>query len=249
MVRAAVESERPTPDSEAILGTLAHDLRNPLAPLRTAVELLSRPAVGEESRQRARAIMSRQITEMARLIDEMSEFSRLGSGKVALQRSTLDLGDVVRAALDQARAAIDEKQLVLSVELPPDPCVLNADRARLVQALSMLLGDAARRSERGRRLWVRAVSADEGVAIGLRDEELGLSGDSPAAPFTLLPLPGRPLVGDARGAARFQSRIGLGFMLAQRLVELHGGWLQSRSDVPGEGREVVLVLPGQVPAR
>jgi PAS domain S-box-containing protein len=225
---------------DEFLATLAHELRNPLAPLRTSLELLKRPSLPEETRERARAIMSRQVTQMVRLIDELLDISRIGRGKIELRRERFELRDVVDNALEIARPLIDGKQQVLHVELPPQPVWLLIDRTRLAQVLSNLLNNATRYSDAGKQIWLSAgVAADGGVTIQVRDEGMGIAPDKMPLLFQMF----TQLHGASNSA---HGGLGVGLTLARRLVELHGGTLEARSEGEGRGSEFTVRLPEAV---
>jgi signal transduction histidine kinase len=229
-------------DNDRFLALLAHELRNPLAPLRTALELLGRPQVAEATKTRARDIMARQLTHMAELIDQLSDFARLGSGRITMQQECVSARDAVEAALESARAAMNEKQLVPLVDVAPRAVWLRADRARLVQALAMVLDEAARRSEPGRRVWLRAAAIGPFAVIAVRDEGMGQADESDL--FAQLdeehpavapqPIP--------------QEIFSIGLALADRLAAAQGGRLQCRIDAASRGAEIALWMPlGEAP--
>jgi PAS domain S-box-containing protein len=224
---------------DEFLATLAHELRNPLAPLRTSLELLKRPALPEETRERARAIMSRQVTQMVRLIDELLDISRIGRGKIELRRERFELRDVVDNALEIARPLIDGKQQVLHVELPSQPVWLMIDRTRLAQVLSNLLNNATRYSDAGKQIWLSAGVAADGVTIQVRDEGMGIAPDKMPLLFQMF-----TQLHAASNSAH--GGLGVGLTLARRLVELHGGTLEARSEGEGLGSEFTVRLPEAV---
>jgi signal transduction histidine kinase len=221
---------------DEFLATLAHELRNPLAPLRTSLALLDRPSIADETKVRAREIMARQVTQMARLIDELLDISRIGTGKIELVLERCELREVVDAAVETMRPALDEKQQRLLVDLPEAPVWLRIDRLRLTQVLCNLLGNASRYSERGLRIWLRAQADAHGVTVAVRDEGIGIAPDK-------LPQAFRMFEQLEHGPAPLHGGLGIGLTLARRLVELHGGRLQGHSDGAGEGSEFALRLP------
>lgn len=234
--RRARELSEASRRKDEFLATLAHELRNPLAPLRTSLELLSRPRIADETKLRAREIMARQVTQMVRLIDELLDISRIGTGKIELVLERCELRELVDAAVETVRPALDEKQQRLLLDLPEAPVWLRIDRARLTQVLCNLLGNASRYSERGMRIWMRAQADAHGVTVAVRDEGIGIAPDK-------LPQAFRMFEQLEDGPAPLHGGLGIGLTLARRLVELHGGRLQGHSDGAGEGSEFALRLP------
>ncbi len=221
---------------DEFLATLAHELRNPLAPLRTSLELLKRPSIAEETKERAREIMARQVTQMVRLIDELLDISRIGTGRIELVRERCELRELVDAAVETVRPALDEKDQRLLVELPGAPVWLHVDRVRLTQVLCNLLGNASRYSERGLRIWLRAHADAGGVTIAVRDEGIGIAPDK-------LPQVFRMFEQLDEGSAPLHGGLSIGLTLARRLVELHGGRVHGHSGGAGEGSEFAVRLP------
>ncbi len=234
--RRAVQLAEADRRKDEFLATLAHELRNPLAPLRTSLELLARPTIARETQDRARAIMSRQIAQMVRLIDDLLDIARIGTGRIELRKEDAELSDLVETAVEMARPNIKDKNQILSVELPPRGVRLHVDRTRLAQVLSNLLNNASRYTEPGRRIWLRAHLDTGGLTIAVRDEGIGIPQEQMADLFRMFnqlhdgPMP------DHAG-------LGIGLTLARRLVELHGGRLHGRSDGAGEGSEFAVRLP------
>ncbi|HEY0858629.1 MAG TPA: ATP-binding protein [Albitalea sp.] len=221
---------------DEFLATLAHELRNPLAPLRTSLELQRRPSIAEETKERAREIMARQVTQMVRLIDELLDISRIGTGKIELVRERCGLRELVDAAVETVGPAIGDKDQRLLVELPDAPVWLHVDRARLTQVLCNLLGNASRYSERGLRIWLRAQADADGVTIAVRDEGIGIAPDKLHQVF-------RMFEQLDEGQAPLHGGLGIGLTLARRLVELHGGRVHGHSDGAGAGSEFAVRLP------
>jgi signal transduction histidine kinase/DNA-binding response OmpR family regulator len=220
---------------DEFLATLAHELRNPLAPLRNSLEILNRDALPDDMKQRARSIMSRQVAQMGRLIDELIDISRITSGKIDLTREAVDLAAVVEAAIEIARPVIDERGQRLSVTLPPEPVTLDIDRTRMAQVLSNLLNNAARYSEPNAAIRLQASLDGGGLRVAVEDEGQGLAPDMLPRVFEMfmqVPRGGQP-----------QAGLGVGLTLARRLVELHGGTLVAHSAGLGRGSQFVLQLP------
>jgi signal transduction histidine kinase len=199
---------------DSFLAMLAHELRGPLAPLRTSLEVLKRPTIPEETKERARVIMGRQLQQMIRLIDDLGDMSRIARGRLELRAERVALHDLIDAATQGVQAALDEKEQALAIDLPSQPVWLRVDRARLVQVLAALLGKMSSEADRGARIEVHAVQDDRGLALGVNAK-------------TMAPLV--PASAATAVAGVPDARLDVSLMLAQRLVELHGAALELRS--------------------
>ncbi|HET9642654.1 MAG TPA: response regulator, partial [Burkholderiaceae bacterium] len=224
---------------DEFLATLAHELRNPLAPLRNSLEILRRAGNNERLRDQAQSIMGRQVIQMVRLIDELIDISRITSGKIELKCENVPLRAVVDSALEIARPLIDERQQKLEVELPPEPLHLHVDRTRMAQVLSNLLHNAAKYSDAQGHIVLRAQRLTDGdLVIAVRDRGVGLAPDMLPKVFEMFVQVGRPL-------SPGQVGLGVGLTLARRLAELHGGSLHAYSEGLGCGSEFVIRLPAR----
>lgn len=221
---------------DEFLATLAHELRNPLAPLRTSLELLKRPNSTEAMREQARSIMSRQVTQMVRLIDELIDIARINSGKIELRRQPLPLHEAIEAALEIARPGIEASGHTLVVDLTPEVLTLEVDATRIAQVLSNLLNNAARYTQPGGRIDVRSARRGRLVEVTVSDNGIGIPNDMLERVFEMF------TQGDA-ASPRAQGGLGVGLALARKLVELHGGTLRARSDGPSKGSAFVVTLP------
>jgi PAS domain S-box-containing protein len=227
---------------DAFLAILAHELRNPLAPIRTGLELL-KVGGGEAALSRIRPMLERQVAHMVRLIDDLLDVSRITSGKIHLQRQPTPVADLVHAAVEANRAAIDGAGLALSVRLPPPPCLLDVDPTRFVQVLSNLLHNATKFTDRGGRITVEGrldERLDQGDArpwltLAVRDTGIGLDQATLPRVFDFF------VQGDAAG--RPASGLGIGLGLAKQLVEMHGGRIWVESDGPGQGSTFAIAMP------
>jgi signal transduction histidine kinase len=221
------------------LAMLAHELRNPLAPIRTGLELIRRGADSGVAVGRVREMMERQVMHMVRLIDDLLDVSRITSGKIVLQLEPTPLATLVHAAVEANRGAIAAKEIELRVDLPPGPCVLDVDPTRFVQILSNLLHNAEKFTDRGGSVAISAVTtqpvgeASPHLAISVIDSGIGMSPELLPHVFELF------TQGESRSS---QSGLGIGLSLARRLVELHGGRLDARSDGLGRGSQFVVLL-------
>ncbi|HEY3499150.1 MAG TPA: ATP-binding protein [Polyangiaceae bacterium] len=235
---------------DEFLATLAHELRNPLAPIRTGVHVLRRAGNNPALLEKVSLIMERQLEQMVRLVDDLLDVSRISRNKLELRRSRVDLSAVVESALEMSRPAVDAASHELDVVLPPTPIELDADAVRLAQVFSNLLDNAAKYTAPGGRIWFSAETRDSAgkreVVVRVRDTGVGISADKLPHIFEMF-------VQAAPAFDRSQGGLGIGLTLAQRLVGMHGGTLKAFSDGAGKGSEFVIHLPvttelGDVPA-
>ena len=217
------------------LATLAHELRNPLAPIRTGLALLRTPQEPEAA-ERTRQIMERQLGHMVRLIDDLLDLSRVTRGTVQLETERVDLWSIVGSAIEASRPLIDAAGIELVVRLPEAPVLLEADRTRMAQVLSNLLNNAAKFTHPGGRVEVHAAEEGQDVAIRVRDTGIGIPPQMLGHIFDLF-----AQLGDAR--TRTHSGLGIGLTLVRRLVELHGGQVWAESEGRGHGATFVVKLP------
>ena len=221
---------------DEFLATLAHELRNPLAPVRNAVKILHLKGPPVPELQWARDVIDRQVQHMTRLIDDLLDVSRLSRGKIRLQRERVDVAKVVHRAIEACRPLIEQHEHELSVLLPPYPLQVDGDFTRLVQVLSNLLDNAAKYSERGGRIVVTAERQADDAVVTVRDFGIGLAADMLPKVFEIFE--------QADGFSdKSQGGLGLGLTLVTRLVEMHGGRVEARSEGPGKGSEFVVRLP------
>jgi signal transduction histidine kinase len=220
---------------DEFLATLSHELRNPLAPIRTGLELIRLAGDTPTAVQRVRAIMERQVTHMVRLIDDLLDVSRITSGKIQLRPERAALEVLVGSAIEANRAAIAAKQIDLRVALPDAACVLDVDPTRFVQVVSNLVDNAAKFTDRGGSIAVSAEVTGAGeLVLSVKDTGIGIAPELLTRVF-------EPFTQGDRGSA--QPGLGLGLALARRLVEMHGGHIDVHSDGPGRGSEFVVRLP------
>jgi signal transduction histidine kinase len=225
---------------DEFLAMLGHELRNPLAPVTTALQIM-RIHENEPGRvARSREIVERQIEHMTRLIDDLLDVSRITRGKIELREQPLLLSSVIEHAIESARPLIEERGHRISLDLPSEPVTFLADPARLSQVFANLLNNAAKYTEVGGRIWLRAgVDGDE-LVVGVKDDGPGLTKELRTHAFELF-MQGPQTRGRARGG------LGIGLTLVRRLVELHGGTVEALSDGPGRGTEFVVHLPLRLP--
>jgi PAS domain S-box-containing protein len=225
---------------DEFLAILAHELRNPLAPLRTAAELLQRTDHPADTARRIAPVMQRQINQMVRLIDDLLDVARITAGRIQLQRQPTPLDSLVQQAVDAHRSALDDGGVTLAVDLPAAPCWVDVDPTRFVQIVSNLLHNAAKFTPRGGAVHIAAAvtpaTADAAATLRLSVVD---SGDG-------IPADVLPDIFDLfvqAGAAGARSGLGIGLALARQLVILHGGHIDAASDGPGRGARFTLHLP------
>jgi len=225
---------------DEFLAMLGHELRNPLAPVTTALQIM-RIHEGEPSRvARSREIVERQIEHMTRLIDDLLDVSRITRGKIELREQPLLLSAVIERAIESARPLIDERGHRIALDLPTEPVTFLADPARLAQVFANLLNNAAKYTDVGGRIWLRARVEGNEIVVGVKDDGPGLTRELRKHAFDLF-MQGPQTRSRARGG------LGIGLTLVRRLVELHGGTVDALSEGPGRGTEFVVRLPLRIP--
>ena len=217
------------------LATLAHELRNPLAPIRTGLQVLRLSADPAEQEQ-ARAMMERQLGQMVRLIDDLLDISRLSRDKLELRKARVSLASVVDNAVETARPHIDARGQTLTVTLPPGPVVLDADLTRLAQVLWNLLNNSAKYTDPGGRIELSARVEGGEVVVAVRDTGIGIPAEALPRLFGLFSQVDHSL-------ERAEGGLGIGLALVKGLVEMHGGSAEARSDGLGRGSEFLVRLP------
>jgi PAS domain S-box-containing protein len=218
------------------LAMLGHELRNPLAPIRNALEILKVRGAGETVHEQARATIDRQVHHLARLVDDLLDVSRIMQGKIELRHETVDLAAVVGRAVETAQPAIDAGGHDLLVSLPPETLYVEGDLVRLSQVVGNLLVNAAKYTEERGRIDLSVTAEDESVRISVRDTGIGIAPE-------LLPRLFDFFVQGNRSLARSQGGLGIGLTLVKRIVEMHGGTVAAYSAGPGQGSELVIKLP------
>jgi PAS domain S-box-containing protein len=221
---------------DEFLATLAHELRNPLAPIRSAAKILGSPRLGERELAWSRDVIARQVQHMARLLDDLLDISRITRGRLELRRGRVGLSGIVDAAVETARPLLDARRHTLHVALPDPPPDLDADPVRLAQVLANLLTNAAKYTDPGGRIELHAGVAGDEVQVAVRDDGIGLAPEQLGRVFEMFSQVTTAL-------DRSEGGLGIGLALVRGLVELHGGRVEARSDGPGRGSEFVVVLP------
>jgi PAS domain S-box-containing protein len=221
---------------DQFLAVLAHELRNPLAPIWSALHLMKSPSADRETLGRAREIAERQVRHMSRLLDDLLDIARLRQGRTDLRREDLDVASAIAASLDAFRPMLNERRHRLTTDVPEGSLWVNVDRTRLEQVLSNLLVNAAKYTDPGGEISVSARSESSDVVISVRDNGVGIDPISRPRIFDLFVQAGRRVDRSTGG-------IGVGLALVKDLVELHGGSVQAFSAGPGKGSEFVVRLP------
>jgi|GEM_PF-161478 len=221
---------------DEFLATLAHELRNPLAPLRHGLELMELAGDDPEIVAEAREIMQRQLTQMVRLIDDLLDLSRISRGKVELRRESVELERVIHSAVETCQPLIRKARHELTVNLPDEPIRLHADFTRLSQVFANLLNNSARYSEPGGRIDVTVTRDGDEVQVVVQDTGIGIPTDMLPHVFDMFTQVDRSLEKQRGG-------LGIGLTLVQRFVELHGGHVTAESQGPGHGSRFTVKLP------
>jgi signal transduction histidine kinase/ActR/RegA family two-component response regulator len=227
---------------DQFLATLAHELRNPLAPITNAVEILRRSGSGNPTQQRALEIMSRQVQQMVRLIDDLLDVSRITTGKVLLDMSRVDLVAVLNSAVEIAAPGIAARRHALSLDLPEGPVFVHGDSTRLAQVFANLLNNASKYTAEGGRIAVRLEEGPDECTVRVEDTGVGIAPEKQDSIFDMF-----VQVEDPASRAP-KSGLGVGLTLARQLIELHGGSITVQSAGLGKGSEFVVRLRrGELP--
>ncbi|MCW1886057.1 PAS domain-containing protein [Luteolibacter flavescens] len=221
---------------DEFLATLAHELRNPLAPIRTGLEVMRMSGDKPEVVERLRRMMEQQTTQLVRLIDDLMDMSRITSGKIQLSSGSILLAPVIHSAIDAVQSAIDQAGHRLEIDLPASTPPVTGDPARIAQVVSNLLTNAVRYTNPGGTISLSVAAADGQAVIRVKDNGIGISPDMLEAVFEMFRQTDQ--VGQ-----RSRGGLGIGLTLVQRLVDLHGGSVQALSDGLGHGSEFVVRLP------
>ena len=221
---------------DQFLAMLGHELRNPLAPMRSAVEILRNRGAEADTRERMVGILDRQVAQIATLVNELMDVSRIAQGKVRLEREMVPVQRVVDEAMEASEPLMASRQHTVRATLPEAPIFVHADRARLVQVLTNLLNNAAKYTDPGGHIEVIVRGREDSVVIDVRDNGIGIAAE--AQPYVF------ELFAQVEGAAeRSMGGLGLGLNVARRLVEMHGGTLVMASAGAGKGSTFTVALP------
>ena len=231
--RALAEEAR---RKDEFLAILAHELRNPLAPIRYALSIARQARLTDAQRKRSDEVIERQVEHMSRLLDDLLDVSRIARGHVELRKKWIDLTSVIGAAIDSARPLLDRKAHTLSLDLPREALRLEADPVRLTQILTNLLTNAAKYTDRCGQIQLRAWREGGSIAISVRDNGIGISPEMAPRLFSLF-------AQAAPALNRSEGGLGIGLALVRGFVEKHGGTVDVRSEGTGKGSEFVVRLP------
>jgi PAS domain S-box-containing protein len=228
---------------DEFLAMLAHELRNPLAPIRNSLTLLEIAGQADPTIERVRGILERQVGHMVRLVDDLMEVSRITRGTIELRRERLNLADAIRSALETSEPLIRRAALDAALELPPQALYVDADPVRLTQIISNLLNNAAKYSDRSRRVVLTARGEDGEAVVSVRDFGVGIPADMLERVFDMF----AQVPGQGRGG---QGGLGIGLTLVRSLVQMHGGSIAATSEGAGKGSTFTFRLPlVEAPAR
>ena len=221
---------------DEFLATLSHELRNPLAPIRNAVEILMSNPTPDKELAWSRSVIDRQVQHMTRLLEDLLDVSRISRGALELRLVEVDLAEVIESALEASRPLIEESRHELTVRLAPERVLLHGDPVRLAQVFSNLLNNAARYTEAGGRIELVAEPVEDSVVVTVRDTGIGI-------PPEMLPRVFEMFLQGSPSWERARSGLGIGLSLSQGIVQLHGGRIEARSPGPGRGAEFIVRLP------
>ena len=221
---------------DEFLAILAHELRNPLAPIRNAVQIFRAKGPPSAELQWATELIDRQVSQMTRLVDDLLDVSRITRGKIDLRKERVELETVVKSAVEASRPLIEKWGHKLTVSIPPLPIFIEADQTRMAQVILNLLNNSAKYTDQGGRIWLTAERQGDEVSIRIRDSGIGI-------PKEMLPRIFDMFTQVDQSLERTEGGLGVGLTLVQRLVEMHGGRVEARSDGPGKGSEFVVRLP------
>jgi PAS domain S-box-containing protein len=218
------------------LATLAHELRNPLAPIRHALQLLHMAGDHPALQPQALGIIERQIGQMVRLVDDLLDLSRITNNKLQLRKERIELAAVIHSALETTRPLIESAGHEITVLLPPGPVHVDADLTRLAQVFTNLLNNAAKYTEKGGHIWLEVETQDNEAVVSVRDTGIGITAEHLPHLFEMFSQA-------APALERSGSGLGIGLALARGVVELHSGSIEAYSEGPGQGSKITVRLP------
>jgi signal transduction histidine kinase len=221
---------------DEFLATLAHELRNPLAPIRNGLQVIRLARGNTKAIEQSHVMMERQLGQMVRLVDDLTDVSRISRGKLELKTEQIQLAAVVNSAVETSRPIIDQLEHELTVLLPEQPIIIDADLTRLAQVFVNLLNNSAKYSERGGNISLTVELQGSDVVVSVRDTGIGIAADQLPRIFELFSQADRSL-------ERTQGGLGIGLTLVRQLVEMHGGRVEAHSEGAGKGSEFVVQLP------
>jgi signal transduction histidine kinase len=231
--REDMGTEKRRDDFLAIVG---HELRTPLAAVRTALDVLTRGSNDAAMREQALALMNRQTRLMSEMLDRLLECFRVRHGKVPLRKQAVDLRQLLETVIETVRPCIDGRRHQLELTLPPISIILEADATRLEEALSNLLENAAKYTDPGGRIELIVTLKSDAVVLQIRDNGIGIGGESLPYIFDLFRQ-------SPHTTGHCQGGLGIGLALVRQIVEMHGGTVDAFSAGPGKGSEFLVCLP------
>ena len=234
--RLAVDLSETDRRKNEFLATLAHELRNPLAPMSNMLEVVKRADGDVETIRRAHDTIERQLTQMVRLVDDLLDLNRITHDRLELRRSEVELSSVIQQAVEVARPLIDSAGHNLTIDLPPEPIFLNADHTRLAQLFGNLLNNSCKYTRPNGEITLSVKRRDEEVAVTVKDNGAGIPPEKLDSIFDMF-------MQVDRTAEQSQGGLGIGLTLVKRLTEMHGGSIEAKSDGAGQGSEFVVRLP------
>jgi PAS domain S-box-containing protein len=241
--RHVQDLEQATRNMSEFIAVLAHELRNPLAPIRNAVHLMGKTPADDPSQKTLRELVDRQSRHLARIVDDILDIARVTRGALAVERAPVNVAEAARRAIEMTAPLVEASKHELQVELPQEPLTVRGDLHRLTQVLGNLLNNAARYTPRGGRISLSAVREQGYAVVKVRDNGIGLDAELSRRIFDMF-VQGRSSLERAGGGG-----LGIGLALARKIAELHGGALEAHSEGKGQGAEFTLRIPlEQTPA-
>lgn len=230
---ALIESNR---RKDEFLATLSHELRNPLAPIRNAVETLRALGIQDEVAEECKDIIDRQVSLLTRLVSDLLDVSRISRGKIELRREAVNIASVIRNAVETSRPLIDDHQHTLTITLPKLPTFVDIDPIRIAQVISNLLNNSVKYTEPGGRIHLKVTRSNDEAIIAVSDTGVGITAEDLPFVFDMFRQVDDP-------SSRGQGGLGIGLTIVRQLVEMHGGGVTATSEGRGKGSEFVVRLP------
>ncbi len=221
---------------DEFLATLAHELRNPLAPIRNTLHILRLADSGNPATEQVCEMMERQVGHLVRLVDDLMEVSRITRGKIELRMEPVEVAAIIRSAVEASRPLIEQSCHQLAISIPPEPLMIHGDSVRLSQVVSNLLNNAAKYMDEGGQIWLGAKKQGDDVLLSVRDTGIGIPPEMLLHIFKMF-------TQVDRSKRQAQGGLGIGLSLVQTLVEMHGGEVQAHSLGVGQGSEFSVLLP------
>jgi PAS domain S-box-containing protein len=233
--------QRADQQKDEFLAVLAHELRNPLAPIRTALDLARMPGTEAARRDRLYEVMDRQLRQLVRLVDDLLDVSRITRGRIELQKEAIELSVAIQHAIETSRPTIEQAGHELTVTYPSEPLYVDGDATRLAQVFANLLNNAAKYTPRGGRIALTTERSGGTAVIRVRDSGVGI-------PAAMLDRIFEMFTQVDKSLEKTHGGLGIGLTLVKRLVEMHGGIVEASSSGPGSGSEFIVTLPVHVRA-